>query len=182
MTETVGGNRLGPDALRDDHKIIGAVAEEFGVAMYRVAIAVVRDPALAEDVVQDSLIKIWDGLPSFRGDAPLKNWVLRITHNTAVSTLRRIRDEAWDPQWLPDSESDGQVESTAVARDELDRLQIALGEIDSLSRTILALREVEDMPYAEIANLLGISEGQVKIRLFRARKKLVALVKGADNE
>lgn len=169
-------------ALRDDHKLIAEIASELGGPMYRVAISVVRDSALAEDVVQDSLIKVWDGLADYRGDAPLKNWALRITHNTAVSTLRRIRDEAWDPLWIPDEPIDARVESAVIARDELSRLELALTQIDQLSRSVLALREVEEMSYREIAEVLGITEGQVKIRLFRTRRRLAELVKGADHD
>lgn len=159
---------------------VATIAEEHGVAMYRVAIAVVRDPALAEDVVQEALLKAWDGLDEFRGEAPLRAWVLRITHNTAVSTLRRIRDEAWSPFDLPDEPGGGRVEETVIARAEVESLQAALSELDELSRSILALREVQDMSYDEIAATLGITTGQVKIRLFRARRKLRALVTGAS--
>ena len=126
-------------AERPTNDQVRALVEEHGVVMFRVAVAVVRDSALAEDVVQEALIKIWANLPGFRGDAPIRPWILRITHNTAVSALRRIKDEAWDPVRLPHGETRGGVEETAIARDEIARLQLALTEIDELSRSILAL-------------------------------------------
>ncbi len=148
--------------------------------MYRVAVAIVRDSALAEDVVQEAIIKVWDHYGSFRGDAPLRAWVLRITRNVAISTLRTIRDEAWDPHEIPVAPMQPRAERQAVANDELDRLQIALAQLDELSRSILALRQIDDMPYEEIADTLGITVGQVKIRLLRARRKLHGLVRGGD--
>lgn len=166
----------GGDVWRD----VAEIADQFGVPMYRVAIAVVRDPAMAEDVVQDALLKVWDGLDQFRGDAPLRAWVLRITHNTAVSTLRRIRDEAWNPHLLPEQSRSARIEETIVARSELELLEQALGGLDELSRSILALREVQDMSYDEIAQTLDITVGQVKIRLYRARNKLKEHVTGTD--
>jgi DNA-directed RNA polymerase specialized sigma24 family protein len=90
-----------------------------GRAMYRVAISTVRDPAMAEDVVQDAIIKVWDSISTYRGDAPIRNWILRITHNTAVSSLRKVRDEAWDPAALPEGEAWDNVERSAEARDDL---------------------------------------------------------------
>lgn len=140
--------------------------------MFRVAISIVQDPALAEDVVQDALVRIWLNLGQFRGDAPLKAWVLRITHNSAVSTLRQVRDVAWDPHRLPVSPTAG-VEEAVMARHDLVELSERLASLDELSRTILALREGNGMPYNEIAEMLGITVGQVKIRLFRARQHLV---------
>jgi RNA polymerase sigma-70 factor (ECF subfamily) len=163
---------------QDTWRDVSEIAEEYGVAMYRVAVAVVQDPALAEDVVQDSLLRVWDGLDGFRGDAPLRAWVLRITHNTAVSALRRIRDETWDPRNFPERPRDARIEETVIARAELDTLRTALGELDELTRSILALREVEGMSYDDIAATLELTTGQVKIRLFRARRRLRELVTG----
>ena len=145
--------------------------------MYRVAISTVRDPAMAEDVVQDAIIKVWDSISTYRGDAPIRNWILRITHNTAVSTLRKVRDEAWDPAALPEGEAWDNVERLAEARDDLGRAKIALAGLDELSRNIVVLRELEGLNYEEIAETLGISLALVKIRLFRARRQLVAAVK-----
>ena len=161
---------------------VSAIAEEFGVAMYRVAITVVQDAALAEDVVQDSLLRVWDGLDGYRGDAPLRAWVLRITHNTAVSTLRRIRDEAWDPRTFPERPRHARIEETVIARSELDTLRSALGDLDQLTRSILALRELEGMSYDDIATTLDLTTGQVKIRLFRARRKLKEIVTGETEQ
>lgn len=146
--------------------------------MFRVAISIVQDSALAEDVVQDSIIKVWDGLANWRGDGSLRSWILRIAHNTAVSTLRKIHDEAWDPAKLPDTAQTGAVESTVESRDDLVRLRDAIAELDDLSRSILVLRETEGMPYDEIAATLDITLGQVKIRLLRTRRQLASKVRG----
>ena len=143
--------------------------------MYRVAVAVVRDPALAEDVVQEAIVRAWDHLHTFRGDGPIRSWLLRITHNVAVSELRRSREEAWDPDKLPARTVAGPEHSVAVSS-ELDEVRRAIGELDELSRSILALRVSEDLSYQEIADTLGVTLGQVKIRLLRARRTLAAAV------
>lgn len=54
-------------------------------AVYRVALSVTRDPMLAEDASQDALIRAWQALPNYRGDSPLRHWVLRIAHNASIS-------------------------------------------------------------------------------------------------
>ena len=143
--------------------------------MYRVAVAVVRDSALAEDVVQEAIVRAWDHLHTFRGDGPIRSWLLRITHNVAVSELRRSREEAWDPDKLPARTVAGPEHSVAVSS-ELEEVRRAIGELDELSRSILALRVSEELSYQEIADTLGVTLGQVKIRLLRARRTLAAAV------
>ena len=161
---------------------LGVAGEGFEVlvrahatAMFRVAVGIVRDAAMAEDVVQEAVLRAWDNLDTFRGEGPVRNWLLRITHNVAVSELRRSREQPWDPRRLPEQPVAG-PERRLVAASELEEVRLALGALDELSRSILALRVSEELSYQEIAETLGISLGQVKIRLLRARRTLAAAV------
>lgn len=142
--------------------------DDHALAIYRVARSVVRDPGLAEDVTQETLIRAWQRADSYRGDAPLRHWLLRIAHNVAVSTLRASREEATDPRRLSGEE--------AVAPDRVveDRMLVdeALARLDPLSRAVVVLREVEQLSYAEIREVLQVSLPTVKTRLFRARAQL----------
>jgi len=153
------------------------LVEAHSAAVYRVAISIVRDPALAEDVVQDTMIRVWEALPTFRGDAPIKTWILRIAHNSAVSLLRKIKDEAWDPGLMPDSVDQANVSRTVEARSDLVTLGDALKDLDELSRSVVVLREVEGLTYDEIAQALDITLPMVKTRLLRARRSLQASLK-----
>lgn len=148
------------------------LVEAHGRSMLRLARSIVAgDQDLAEDIVQESLIKVWRGLDTYRGEAPIEHWIMRITHNTAVSVLRARREEAWDPGELPE-QAVVSAERVALGRENLRALQVAVGELDELSRAILALRELEGMSYEEIAATLEVSVAVVKIRLFRARAQL----------
>ncbi len=140
-------------------------------AMYRVAVAVVRDHGLAEDVVQESLLKAWRNLGSVRDRSAMRSWLLRITHNTAVSLLRRLRDTPVDPVAFPESHG------ADVAGDAIDSafraaFEEALFDLDELSRATVALRELEDLSYETIAEVLGVTLPTVKTRLYRARHEL----------
>lgn len=151
---------------------------EHSDAVYRVALSVTRDPILAEDVSQDALIKAWQALPSFRGDAPLRNWVLRITHNTAISTLRKRRDELREPDQLPERVVHGSVESAVQDRLALGRFEEALADLDELSRSIVVLREVEGLSYSELCDVLDLPMPTIKTRLLRARRQLAHALEG----
>jgi RNA polymerase sigma-70 factor (ECF subfamily) len=153
---------------------LSRLVTEYGEAIYRVALSVVRDRATAEDVAQDTLVKAWVALPTFRGDASLKSWVLRIAHNTAISTLRTRRSVVMDPFTMPETATpqdrsvERRVENTAAMSDFVD----ALGELDELSRSVVVLREVEGLHYDEICQILDVPLSTVKTRLMRARRRL----------
>lgn len=183
-----GGTAPRPRGDRPDADLLGlepaeqlaALTRRHADAVYRVALSVTRDPDLAEDVAQDTLLKAWQALPSFRSDSPLKNWLLRIAHNTAVSALRRRRDVHVDPSELPETPTpdhrslEHQVESRAA----VDDFEAALSDLDELSRSIVVLREVEGLSYDEIAEVLEVPLPTVKTRLLRARRQLAAALEG----
>ena len=151
---------------------------EHADSAYRVALSVTRDPDLAQDVTQDAMLKAWQALPTWRGDAPLRNWVLRITHNTAISALRKRREILQDPMEMPEQATTRSVERQAHGRMALDAFEEALGRLDELTRSIVVLREVEALSYDEIADLLDVPLPTVKTRLLRARRQLAASLEG----
>jgi RNA polymerase sigma-70 factor (ECF subfamily) len=152
---------------------------EHGDAVFRLALSVVRDPSLAEDVAQETLVKAWLALPTLRDRGAMRSWLLRIANNTAISTLRARRAIAVDPRDLPEPVTpiegsvEARVQSDAVVGGFLD----ALDTLDELSRSIVVLREMEGMSYDEIAEVLNVSLPTVKTRLLRARRRLGATLK-----
>jgi len=157
---------------------ISEIVKEHSAAVFRVAVSIVRDKALAEDVTQDTFVKAWKALPTFRGEGSLRGWLLRIAHNTAVSALRRIREDPYEPDWLPEQAAGTTIERVVEGRAAVNDLWAALDQLDETSKTIVVLREVEGMSYDEIAETLNVSLPTVKTRLFRARKALTESLAG----
>jgi RNA polymerase sigma-70 factor, ECF subfamily len=156
----------------DPDAILKELINDHSISMFRLAKSIVRDDALAEDVVQESVVKAWQAIGSFRGDSSVKSWALRITHNTAISTLRRRREDYRDPARLPEEHSSHGTERDVHGRMMIAELWSALDLLDPTSRTITVLREVEGMSYDEIADTLNLPLPTVKTRLFRARRLL----------
>lgn len=146
------------------------LVETQAARLYRVAFAVVRDSHLAEDVVQDTIIKAWQNFDSFRGEGSLDGWLSSIAHRTAVSSLRRVRDTATDPTDLHDAASAVDLETTSLVAQDAAAVFRAIDELDELSRRIILLREVDGLPYADIADRLDLTVSTVKTRLLRARR------------
>ncbi len=152
---------------------------EHGDAVFRLALSVVRDKSLAEDIAQEALIKAWLALPTFRGDSSLRGWLLRITHNTAISTIRRRRAVVIDPHDMPEApikverSVESRVQNDVVMNDFVEALDL----LDELSRSIVVLRELEGLSYDEIGEVLNVPLPTVKTRLLRARRKLGAALR-----
>jgi RNA polymerase sigma-70 factor (ECF subfamily) len=163
-----------PRQEQKDDEDVNALVDEHVDSIYRLALSIVRDPAFAEDVVQETLIKAWRALPTFRGESGLRRWVLAIAHNTAVSHLRAAREEARDPIELPDSPVPHSIEDSIQDKFALEQLWGALGELDESSRALIVLRDVEGLSYEELCGTLGLPLSTVRTRLFRVRRKLAA--------
>jgi RNA polymerase sigma-70 factor (ECF subfamily) len=170
--QPVGTGPDGPEGGNPDD--LARLVAEHGDAIFRLALSVVRDRALAEDIAQETLVKAWLALPTFRGDSSVRGWVLRIAHNTAVSTLRRRRAVPVDPHDLPETVTrpEGSVESRVLRGAVMEEFVDALDSLDELSRSIVVLRELDGLTYEEIAEVLGVPMPTVKTRLLRARRHL----------
>ncbi len=176
--QTEEGQRLADAPDVPLQPTLGAIVEEYSSAVFRLALSVVRDPALAEDVAQDTFIAVWKHLGEFRGEGSMRGWVLRIAHNTSVSTLRRVRDSATDPSKLPEASDPIGVNRVVEGRIAAGELVDALDQLDELSREIVVLREVEGLSYDDIAEALDVPIPTVKTRLLRARRQLAASLEG----
>ena len=152
--------------------------DEHSDAVFRVAYGILHDRGLAEDVVQETMVKAWESLGSFRGDSSTRTWVLRIAHNTAISALRRRRDQSMAPEDLPARPGS----DDAAARANLTAVRDALDGLDEVTRSIVVLREVEGLSYQQIADALEVPVPTVKTRLLRARRALQAAVQDQEEE
>lgn len=174
-------------AGRDLDRKLRALIEDHATSAYTLAFSILRDSGLAEDVVQETMIRAWQNRSQFRGEASIKTWVLRIARNAAIDQLRRQRDQAVDPQEFhttPATESSRYDPEIIV--EELDvttSLRLALDRLDDLTRSMIVLREIEGLSYKEIADALDVSLSNVKTRISRGRAQLqeVLEAQGSSN-
>jgi RNA polymerase sigma-70 factor (ECF subfamily) len=176
------GRRPGePDG--DDARLRAAVAEHLD-DLYRFALSLVRDDTRAEDLVQETVVRAFEQLDRFRGDASLRTWLHRILHNLAVDQFRRSGHELTvdevEDRWQDDAYT---VDPAVVLERAVDReeLQDALLRIPDDQRTAVVLHDCEGWTVPEIAAVTGVGLEACKQRLRRGRMSLVtALAEGGE--
>ncbi|MCU0975196.1 MAG: sigma-70 family RNA polymerase sigma factor [Steroidobacteraceae bacterium] len=150
------------------------VLADHGPALARLAAAYERRPALREELLQDIAVALWQALPSFRGDASMKTFVLRVATNRAMTHLARRPpptaglDEAVD---LPADGPSPEVAADVASRNA--RLMRAVEDLPLPMKQVMSLA-LEGLPPSDIAAVLGLSESNVGVRLHRAKAKLRA--------
>ena len=146
-------------------------------AVFRFALASLRDRDAAQTLTQDCFVKAWRGRGAFRGESTVKTWIVRIAVNLVRDharnrlqfwkrTTARARDIQEAGERIPDERMSAE---TRVLRDEQIRAVWEIsGTLPERQRTVFLLRFVEDMDLLEISSALGLKEGTVKTHLFRA--------------
>jgi RNA polymerase sigma-70 factor (ECF subfamily) len=152
--------------------------------IYNVAYRILGDSAEASDAVQETFMKIFRGIRTFRGDCGLKTWIYRIAISESLNRQRwwkrwrrhapvSIDDTSPNGIRLVEIADSGPNPESACARVELEReVQKALNGLSFEHRVVVVLRDIEGLSYEEISTTLGLSLGTVKSRLWRARSDM----------
>lgn len=146
-------------------------------ALYRYALGVTRDPDLAADTVQDTVVRAIERRDQYRNDAPLAHWLIRIAHNLIIDRARRTNREvlvdAIEQDWRNDNYT---VDAAAVAERAAtrDELLDALERLPFIYRSAVVLHDIEGLRVADVATIVDISLPAAKQRLRRGRMALVS--------
>ena len=148
-------------------------------ALYRVALRLTGDPARAEDLVQDAMLKAYRSWRQYRPGTNAKGWLLTILRNTFINDYRRRKLEpvamdleAAEPHAIFRDVAEADPEGAFFARIVDQKVIEAIDALPTEFREVLVLSDMEGLSYAEIADTLQVPMGTVKSRLFRARQIL----------
>lgn len=181
---TAGDDALLVQGARDrDETAIRAIMQHNNRRLFRVARGILRNDGEAEDVVQETYVRAFTHLDSFRGDSSLATWLTRIAMNEALGRLRRERPQveltSLKPGVLeaqiiqfPQSLNLGDPEKSMAQREIQHVVERAIDDLPEAFRIVLITRVVEGMSVGETAELLGLKPETVKTRLHRARSLL----------
>ena len=172
--------RLCQETVPHDTRAFETLVERHSDQVFAIAYRMLGDAQEAEDQSQEVFVKIYRSFNRFRGDAAFSTWLYRITVNTCLDTLskrkRRLQqldvdlteaEEMHIPQ--ADQQGDRSPEQALLQNELVECIQDALMGLRDKDRTILTLRDVEEMEYQTIADVLDIGMSAVKMRIHRAR-------------
>lgn len=163
------------ELLRNDQRIAAfeLLAQRYEAKVYRLCVALLRDPAAAQDAAQESLIRVWKALPSYNATAALSTWIYAITRNRCFSALVSERKQLS----LSDESVAAEAEHIAAASGDAETiaaLRRLVEDLPETARRAIQLFYFEEHSVAEVAAMLGCPQGTVKTHLFRARAALLA--------
>ncbi len=150
--------------------------------LFKIAYRIVNDEEAAEDLAHDSLIKMNEKELVFPSLNDAKYWLIRVVKNASLNYIKRKERErkAYEKVLYEDKRKTPSGEEELLKADSIRKAREALRKLPKGMQEVLILKEYSEMNYKEIGKILGITEGNVKVRVFRAREQLVKLI-GEEN-
>lgn len=171
-----------------DDDAFGEIVTLYERFVYNTACRVISryggSPNDAEDASQTAFLKAWRSLSAFRGECSFTTWLFRITVNCAKDILRtdlrhptvsltQENNDGEDTEWdLPETNTDFLPEVNLEKRERIEGIRRAIASLPEEQRQVLILRDIQELPYSDISEKLGLELGTVKSRLNRARQNL----------
>ncbi|WP_455591255.1 RNA polymerase sigma factor [Bacteroides sp.] len=141
--------------------------------LFRLALRITLDRAEAEDVVQDTMIRVWDKRDEWKQFESVEAYCLTVAKNLAIdrSQKKEAQNVPLTPEMEEESEASGPYDRL-VSNERMRIIHRLIDELPEKQRLIMQLRDIEGESYKEIAKVLNLTEEQVKVNLFRARQKV----------
>lgn len=162
----------------ESERRFNALVDAHGPSLMRLAGSYVRDRGEREDLFQEIVIAVWRALPGFRGECSERTFLFRIAHNRCLTYVARRRSTSpLDEHGVEARDPHPTVEAQLADEQQRERLLNAVRALPLGYRQVVTLM-LEGLPYREIAQVMGIGESNVGVRLNRARQLLKDRLKG----
>ena len=150
--------------------------------VYNLCLRLLQNPDDAQDAAQESFLRAWRNLDQYHFDAAFSTWLYRLTRNLCLDELRKkkrrpqtslsVQDEEGEERELEIADPAPVPEEALLQKEQQRAVALAMEQLPPEQREILQLRVVQELPYEQIAEILGLPVGTVKSRLARARIQL----------
>ncbi len=162
--------------LAGNQQAFSILVERYQTMVYTLAMRLLKNEPDAEELTQDCFIKAYNSLSNFKMEAKFSSWLYRIVYNTGISILRKKRVElnAMDENEIEETEMEQALDALEQMEEEETRQSIkhAVNRLNETDAMIISLYYFEEYTVKEISDSIQLSESNIKIRLYRARKQL----------
>ncbi len=124
-----------------------------------------------EDLFQEIVLQLWKSFPNFRGDSKITTWMYRIALNTAISALRKYKRKPYTEDIKEYHFNLSEQNDNEAQKENLQKLQWAIRQLPEIERGMIMMA-LDEIPYEEIAETIGITQNNVRVRMNRIREKL----------
>ena len=163
-------------AQRGDRKAFEELVRRHSRSAYSIALRITRRHADAEDLAQEALVRAFKGLDRFRGKASFSTWLYRITVNLSLNHLRRAGREVTVEDTETWASEQPQALNGLVKEEQMRLLQQAVAKLPPKQRAVVELRIQQELPFKEIAQIIGCSVSTAKVHFFHATQGLKKLM------
>ncbi len=164
-----------------DEAAFAELYDLYAPPVFNYLLRLINDPAVAEEILQEVFLVMWQSAHRFRAEAKVKTWLLRIAHHQAVSWLRRTRVVLWPHDEIEvDDPADAHIEDHLAHRWRIDQVRGALAQLSPNHRAVIELTFGQGLSYAEISEVMNCPVGTVKSRMSYALRHMNALLSEAE--
>ncbi len=140
--------------------------------IYRLCYGYTNDEDSANDLLQETFLKVWQNLDKFRNQSMVSTWIYRIAVNTCLTYLKSEKRQAKDE--LTPNIIENQTEEISAKQEQIKTLYKCIAQLEETDRLIITM-VMDEVPYPEIAEISGISEGNLRVKIHRIKHKLTEL-------
>ena len=148
-----------------------ALYHEFAAGIEKLCLGYTGDASLAQDLLQETFIAVWNNMQKFRADSKWSTWIYRIAVNTCLSQLRKKKEIPVD---MENSDFIMLQEDTNTKEQEVQLLYKSISQLPETDRLVITM-VLEDTPYEEIASITGITENNLRVKIHRIKKQLTEI-------
>jgi len=163
---------------RSTKKEFSKLIEKHQAIIHKVTLVYTNGPADREDLFQEICLQLWKAYPNFRGEAKFSTWMYRVALNTAISTIRKDRN---NPGFERLTDHDGAMDENHDEAEQLKQLYTAISKLNRIDKAIILLW-LDEKSYEEIASIIGTTKSNVSVKLVRIKRKLEELVLESENK
>jgi len=173
-------------ARRGDEEAFESLVLSYNDRLMGLLMRVARDPLLAQELAQQTWIKVWKNLPEFKGRSSFFTWLYSIATRTALDHFRKVKRRN-EYEYVDEVETSGASGSRSRPDQTMMRAEIrqeihqAMDRLPEKLRVVFVLREAEGLSYKEISRVVKCREGTVMSRLYNARKRMQQLLEGGQS-
>lgn len=162
--------------LSGNKEAFASIVERHKDNVYNLALKICGNREDAEEIAQDSFIKVYRSLKSFKGKSSFSTWLYRIVYNTSMTFVRKNKLDILRLEDFPVDSVDFIRGNAMEDEAEIEYMRVllsyAMQKLDHEDRAIITMHYYQDLSHSEICSITGISRSNIKVRLFRARKKM----------